>query len=90
MMSIERKKVSIEEAIKIDRTQREKYGATLDKILSEEAKKFNLSLDEFLENPECSKRVEQLGKVFEVMNQKEYRPYYEVSAGAPGLGKHKS
>ena len=90
MMSIERKKVSIEEAIKIDRTQREKYGATLDKILSEEAKKFNLSLDEFLENPECSKRVEQLAKVFEVMNQKEYRPYYEVSAGAPGLGKHKS
>jgi len=90
MMSIERKKVSIEEAIKIDRTQREKYGATLDKILSEEAKKFNLSLDEFLENPECSKRVEQLAMVFEVMNQKEYRPYYEVSAGAPGLGKHKS
>ena len=89
-MSIERKKVSIEEAIKIDRTQREKYGATLDKILSEEAKKFNLSLDEFLENPECSKRVEQLAKVFEVMNQKEYRPYYEVSAGAQGLGKHKS
>lgn len=89
MMSIERKKVSIEEAIKIDRIQREKYGATLDKILSEEAKKFNLSLDEFLENPECSKRVEQLAKVFEVMNQKEYRSY-EVLAGAPGLGKHKS
>jgi DNA replication protein DnaC len=90
MMSIERKKVSIEEAIKIDRTQREKYGATLDKILSEEAKKFNLSLDEFLENPECSKRVEQLAKVFEVMNQKEFREFNTVLAGAPGLGKHKS
>ena len=90
MMSIERKKVSIEEAIQIDRTQREKYGATLDKILSEEAKKFNLSLDEFLENPECSKRVEQLAKVFEVMNQKEFREFNTVLAGAPGLGKHKS
>lgn len=89
-MSIERKKVSIEEAIKIDRTQREKYGATLDKILSEEAKKFNLSLDEFLENPECSKRVEQLAQVFEVMNQKEFREFNTVLAGAPGLGKHKS
>ena len=67
-----------------------KYGATLDKILSEEAKKFNLSLDEFLENPECSKRVEQLAKVFEVMNQKEFREFNTVLAGAPGLGKHKS
>ena len=90
MMSIERKKVSIEEAIKIDRTQRKKYGATLDKILSEEAKKFNLSLDEFLENPACSMRVEQLAKVFEVMNQKEFREFNTVLAGAPGLGKHKS
>ena len=90
MISIHRQQVSIEEAIKIERNQREKYGATLEKILSEEAKKFNLSLDEFLENSVCSKRVEQLAKVFEVMNQKEFREFNTVLAGAPGLGKHKS
>ena len=90
MMSIDRQQVSIEEAIKIERIQREKYGATLEKILSEEARKFHLSLDEFLENPACSMRVEQLAKVFEVMNQKEFREFNTVLAGAPGLGKHKS
>ena len=90
MMSIDRQQVSIEEAIKIERNQREKYGATLEKILSEEARKFNLSLDEFLENPECSKRIEQLAQVFEAMNQKEFREFNTVLAGAPGLGKHKS
>ena len=90
MMSIDRQQVSIEEAIKIERSQREKYGATLENILSEEAKKFHLSLDDFLENPECSKRVEELAQVFEVMNQKEFREFNTVLAGAPGLGKHKS
>ena len=43
MMSIDRQQVSIEEAIKIERSQREKYGATLENILSEEARKISKS-----------------------------------------------
>jgi len=34
--------------------------------------------------------LEELSKVFEVMNEKEYMEFNTVLAGAPGLGRHKS
>jgi len=87
---MEPEQISIEEMRELVKTQREKYGATLDEILAEEAKKFNLSIKEFLDNPKSAKRVEEISKVLELLHQKEYRAYNEVLAGAPGLGKHKS
>jgi DNA replication protein DnaC len=84
------KNVNLEEALAIERGQRKKYGATLYEILLVESKKFDMSIEEFLDSPKSSKRLEELSKVFEVMNQKEYLEFNTVLSGAPGLGKHKS
>ena len=84
------KNVNLEEALAIERGQRKKYGATLYEILLVESKKFDMSIEAFLDSPKSSKRLEELSKVFEVMNQKEYLEFNTVLSGAPGLGKHKS
>jgi hypothetical protein len=89
-MAIKNKNVNLEEALEIERGQRKKYGATLYEILLAESKKLDMSIEEFLDSPKSTKRLEELSKVFEVMNQKEYREFNTVLAGAPGLGRHKS
>lgn len=91
MISMKIKKISKkDDHVKLTKIQREKYGATLDEILAEEAKKLDLSIEEFLESPKSAKRLQEILKVLELMNQKEYKSYNTVLAGAPGLGKHKS
>ena len=88
-MTIGKVKVDLREALEIERRQRKKYGATVYEVLLEESKKFNMSVEEFLNSPETSKRLDELSKVFELMDEKEFKSG-EVLAGAPGLGKHKS
>jgi hypothetical protein len=81
--------ISNKEARQLVREQRLKYGDTLHNILLVEAKRFNLSVEEFLVSPASAARVKELDQVLELMEKKEYQSL-EISAGAPGLGKHKS
>lgn len=91
MISMKIKKMSKkDDHVMETKIQREKFGTTIDDILAEEAKKFDLSIEEFLESPKTAKRLQEVLQVLELMEQKEYREFNTVSAGAPGLGKHKS
>ena len=78
------------EADKLEREQRLKYGDTLSKILADEAKKFHVSVEDFLVSPVSANRLKELSEIFDLMNKKDYKSPLEISAGAPGLGKHKS
>mgnify|MGYP001285401525 CR=1 FL=1 len=68
--------------------QIEKYGAPIATILEEEAKKFEMSIDEFLVSEKSMKRVQELEEVFGVLFEIE-PGMKELSGGAPGSGKRR-
>ena len=88
-MTIVPKKVNAKEYEKHLRRERKLFGATVQEILEEEAKKNGTDLESFLVSNEGKKRIKEIEKVLGVLLEKEPGKK-ELSAGAPGLGKRKS
>ena len=67
MISMKIKKMSKkDDHVMETKIQREKFGTTIDDILAEEAKKFDLSIEEFLESPKTAKRLQEVLQVLEL------------------------
>ena len=61
MISMKIKKMSKkDDHVMETKIQREKFGTTIDDILAEEAKKFDLSIEEFLESPKTARNERSL------------------------------
>lgn len=85
-MTIVSKKLNEKEYEKLLRRERKLFGATVQEILEEEAKKNGTDVESFLLSKEGKKRVKEIEKVLGVLLEKE-PGMKELSGGAPGMGK---